>query len=100
LALQALDFYLSSPLEIAIVGEKSDERFAGLRDVLWDIYLPNRVIALCADDFDRAPEVVPLLAGRNSLEAQPLAYVCRQYACQTPVSLREDLKREIESARP
>jgi uncharacterized protein YyaL (SSP411 family) len=99
-ALQALDFYLSSPLEIAIVGEKSDERFAGLKKALWDTYLPNRVIALCDDDFDQAPAVIALLAGRNSIGNQPTAYVCRSHACQAPVNSWEDLKREIESSRP
>ena len=78
---------------------KSDERFAELKEALWDAYLPNRVIALCADNFDRASEVVPLLAGRNAIGEQPKAYVCRSHACQAPVSSRQDLKREIESAR-
>ncbi len=84
LALTALDFYLTSPLEIALVGDVKDERFLELRRTLWETYLPNRVIAQCVQDFDRAAAQVPLVIDRNTLTTQPTAFVCRNYTCQAP----------------
>src|SRR5205085_1732723 len=60
LALQALDFYLSSPLEIAIVGQTADQQLGQMTNAVWQTYLPNRVIAVLANDFERARQVVPL----------------------------------------
>src|SRR5256884_25315 len=56
-ALTALDFYLASPLEIAIVGNRTDARFDELVRGLWQGYIPNRVIATCTEQFDRAADI-------------------------------------------
>jgi len=97
LALQAVDFYLSSPLEIAIVGDQSDELFNELNQAVWDIYLPNRVIAPLKDDFKRAPEIVPLLTGRNGIGGPATAYVCRSHTCEAPVFSPDDLRRHLNN---
>jgi uncharacterized protein len=97
LALQAVDFYLSSPLEIAVVGEASDERFIQMTKTVWDTYLPNRVISLLGNDFDRAPQVVPLLAGRNDPKDRPMAYVCRSHTCEAPVFSPDDLHSQLSN---
>jgi len=95
LALQALDFYLSSPVEIAIVGNASDEELAQMTKAVWDTYLPNRVVALLANEFARAPQVVPLLTGRNDPNGGTTAYVCQSHTCQAPVRSSDDLRRQL-----
>ncbi len=94
-ALTALDFYLSSPLEIAIVGDASDSRLGELWRAAWDAYLPNRIIALCTVHFERAAARIPLLAGRNTLEARPTAFVCQDYACQLPALSPNELRKQL-----
>jgi uncharacterized protein YyaL (SSP411 family) len=94
-ALQALDFYLSSPFEIAIVGKPSDERFVEMTRAVWDTYLPNRVIAPLAKDFARAPEVVPLLANRNDPGHSAVAYVCRSHTCEAPANSADELRNQL-----
>src|SRR6185369_6678191 len=94
-ALQAFDFYLSAPLEIAIVGKLSDGRFVEMTKAVWDTYLPNRVIATLAKDFDRAPEVVPLLANRNDPGLSAVAYVCRAHTCEAPANSPDELRRQL-----
>ena len=96
LALQALDFYLSSPLEVAIVGQ-DDSRFSELQAALNDTYLPNRVIALCRSDQERAAGLLPLLQGRTSVD-EATAYVCRSHTCQNPVSSPDDLRQQLASS--
>jgi len=98
LALTALDFYLASPLEIAIVGRPSDPRFSELYQSLWRTYLPNRVIALCTDSYERAAALVPLFNGRNALQTQPTAYVCKDHTCRSPAFSSSELAREMRAA--
>jgi uncharacterized protein YyaL (SSP411 family) len=95
LALQALDLHLSSPLEIAIVGSESEAQFTQMRRTVWDTYLPNRVISLLTNDFDRAAEVVPLLAGRNNSDGPTAAYICRSHTCEAPVFSAADLGHQL-----
>ena len=97
LALQALDFYLSSPVEIAIVGQTDDQQLGQMTSAVWQTYLPNRVIAILANDFERAPNVVPLFEGRNTPTSSPLAYVCRSHTCEAPVHSADDLRRQLNS---
>jgi len=93
--LTALDFYLSSPLEVAIVGTRSDDRLDGLIRTFWSRYLPNRVLALCTNSFEAAASRIPLLDGRNTLETQPTAFVCEGYSCKTPALTVEDLGQQL-----
>ena len=94
-ALSALDFYLASPLEIAVVGAPSDSRLEPLVRALWQTYLPNRVIALCTEDYEKASSRLPFLVGRNTLATQPTAFVCRANTCQSPAHSAEDLARQL-----
>src|SRR5262249_7495233 len=96
-ALSALDFYLASPVEVAIVGKNSDKRLAELLDTFWKLYLPNRVLALCTEDFEKSSANLPLLQGRNTLESQPTAFVCEGYACQVPALTANDLAQQLSA---
>jgi uncharacterized protein YyaL (SSP411 family) len=94
-ALTALDFYLSSPVEVAIVGSSSDIRLEGLIRTFWRLYLPHRVLALCTKSFDKAASRIPLLEGRNTLETQPTAFVCEGYACKNPALSDDELEKQL-----
>lgn len=93
--LAALDFYLSSPLEVAIVGTRPDSRLDGLIRTFWRGYLPNRVLALCTNSFEAAASRIRLLEGRNTLETQPTAFVCEGYSCKTPTLTAEALEQQL-----
>ena len=93
--LTALDFYLSSPLEVAIVGTRSDSRLDGLIRTFWRRYLPNRVLALCTNSFEAAASHIRLLEGRNTLDTQPAAFVCEGYSCKTPALTAEELEQQL-----
>jgi uncharacterized protein YyaL (SSP411 family) len=99
-ALQALDFYLNAPVEIAIVGDPDDGRLAELVRVIGQTYVPNRVIALCTKGFEEAAAVVPLLRDRDTLASQPTAFVCEGYACKTPAYAADELLRQLTSRPP
>ena len=92
----ALDFYLSTPKEIALVAGLSDPATQSLLEVIYGGYLPNKLVV------GRDPSApgqgsfeVPLLEGRGMISGRPTAYVCENYACQLPVTEPEALAGQL-----
>ncbi|HEX8888752.1 MAG TPA: thioredoxin domain-containing protein [Pyrinomonadaceae bacterium] len=95
--LGALDFHLSTPKEIAIIGESEAEATRSLLREVWTRYLPNKIIAQAQEGDESAAELVPLLRDRNLLEGLPTAYVCENYTCQRPTNRPEELARQLST---
>jgi uncharacterized protein YyaL (SSP411 family) len=93
----ALDFYLSTPKEIAIVGNGDEPATESLLTVIYRRYLPNKVLVGCEPGDNSGPRI-PLLEGRSMVNGHPTAYVCERYSCQRPVNTPEALARELEPA--
>jgi len=84
-ALSAVDFLLSMPKEVAIVGKDQ----ADIRPLLaetWRRYLPNKVVAPGFGDDSDTAQITPLLANRPLLNGLATAYVCEHFACKQPVT--------------
>jgi uncharacterized protein YyaL (SSP411 family) len=82
----ALDFRLSSPHEIAVIGERNASDTKALLAALAAHYLPNKVVACAAPNDEQATQTIKLLAARPQIGAQATAYVCHQYRCEAPVT--------------
>jgi uncharacterized protein YyaL (SSP411 family) len=93
-ALGAIDFYLSTPREIVVVGEEAQARTL-LREV-WGRYLPNKVVVRSTGDDKDAARLVPLLQERTAKDGRATAYVCESYTCQQPVNTPEELAAQLE----
>jgi uncharacterized protein YyaL (SSP411 family) len=91
--LQALAYVLSKPREIAIVGDPDAADTQSLLSVLRDGYRPFQVVALGAAD-TQSP-AVPLLQDRGLVEGQVVAYVCRDFTCQAPVTEPDKLQAQL-----
>jgi uncharacterized protein YyaL (SSP411 family) len=82
----ALDLYLSSPSEVALIGDlRSGEMLEMLRAV-WGSYVPNKVVAACYPEDEEAMRIVPLLAYRPPVDGHVTAYICRNYVCEAPTT--------------
>ena len=82
----ALEFSLSPPREIVIVGPRNDPATADLRRVLFNTWLPNKVVA-ARDPADTVPvDNVVLLRDRNMINNQPTVFLCERHACRAPVN--------------
>lgn len=93
--LGALDFYLSTPKEIAIIGApEAGETRALLREV-WARYLPNKIAARTTEGDTRSAQVSPLLRDRPMINGRPTAYVCEHYTCQAPTNSAAELGRQL-----
>ncbi len=82
-ALNALDLYLATPKEIAIVGPPESE----VARAALEPFDPNAVAA-----FGPA-EGVPLLEGKDLVEGKPAVYVCERFVCQRPATSPADLRQ-------
>jgi uncharacterized protein YyaL (SSP411 family) len=93
--LAALDFHLSRPREVAIVGDPQAQDTQALVDTVYALYLPNKVVAGRTPADEEAARLVPLLADRPMRDGQPTAYVCEGYACKNPTTDPEELARQL-----
>ena len=92
----ALDFYLSSPREVAITGDPGSEATRALLAEVHRHYLPNRVVLGAGDGGELAG--LPLGTGRESIGGVPTAYVCENYACRLPTADPAELARQLAGA--
>ena len=93
--LAALDFYLSTPKEVAVVGPLDDPDTVALLRTVNGRYLANRVIVGADGESAAATSGLPLLEGRGMVDGRPTAYVCENYACQLPVTSAEALAAQL-----
>jgi uncharacterized protein YyaL (SSP411 family) len=90
----AIDFALSKPKEIAVVGDPSHPDTRALLDVIVKPYRPNQVVAVRAAGDGSA---VPLLEGRTQLDGRATAYVCENFSCRLPVTESDALASLLAS---
>ena len=102
--LGVLDFYISIPKEIAIIGSREDTDTQALLDTVFSRFLPNKVVVGTdagreqeGTDTLAAAEGIPLLEGRGKLDGKATAYVCENYTCQLPVTDPAALAAQLES---
>src|SRR5829696_1247584 len=92
-ALSAVAFLLSTPKEVAIVGNSPADIRPLLAEV-WRTYLPNKVVAPAFD----GTLTLPLLENRPLVNGLPTAYVCEHYTCKQPVNDVSVLAAQLTAA--
>ena len=93
--LSAIDFLLSTPKEVAIVGRDAAD-VQPLLEVVWRKYLPNKVVAPGTAGETEAENQLPLLQNRPLVNGQATAYVCEHYTCKQPVTDPASLPDQLE----
>ncbi|MBM4121433.1 MAG: DUF255 domain-containing protein [Nitrospira sp.] len=88
-SLAVADLLLAGPVELALVGTQGDPGYEALRAEVNRIYLPNRIIAHhdpAQQSQERPVTQHPLLVGKGLVGRRAALYVCRNFACQTPLT--------------
>jgi uncharacterized protein YyaL (SSP411 family) len=93
--LSALDFYLSSPAEVALVGDPESADMAAMLRAVWKPYVPNKVVAGRDPSDEVAAALVPLLESRPQVGGRPTAYICRNYICEAPTTDPDEVRSEL-----
>jgi uncharacterized protein YyaL (SSP411 family) len=97
-ALCALDFHLSAPREIVILGDKDSSEMKALRAEVWKPFLPNKIVVQAAANAPTGAAAIPLLAGRTLIDGQPTAFVCEGYTCKQPTTQPDELASQLGAA--
>jgi len=80
-----LDWYLSWPKEVVVVGPRGNPMTEALLATVYQRYVPNRTV-LVVDEAKRAGErELPLAVGKTTITGSPAAYVCHRRTCSAPV---------------
>ena len=95
--LGALDFHLSSPHEIAVVGPLASAETQSLLDAVHGRYLPNRVLAGFDPSDGASHDDLPLLEDKVMRGGLPTAYVCHSYVCRQPVTDAAELAEQLSA---
>ncbi|MBI4582170.1 MAG: thioredoxin domain-containing protein, partial [Planctomycetes bacterium] len=96
--LLAVDRFHASATEVVIVGPAASPATRGLIRTANQGYDPHRVVLLLDPTAVGAADLrgrVPLLAGKEQIDGQPAAYVCRNRTCRRPVVTEDDLRGEL-----
>ncbi len=94
-ALGAADMAVRGAVEVAIAGDPGDGAFGSLAREVANRYLPALVLA---GGEGKGADGIALLERRGGVE--PVAYVCRAYACDAPTEDPAVLGRQLDALRP
>lgn len=95
--LGALDFYLSTPKEIAIIAPAESEQMRDLLREVWMRYLPNKIVAQAVEGDARSADLVPILRDRTMINGRATAYVCEHYTCQSPTTSTAEFAGQLSN---
>ena len=94
----ALDLYLSTPREIAIIGPRNHPETSELLHILCGTLLPNKVFAAYdPNDPDPVAEL-KLFENRQMIDNRPTVYLCEHYTCQAPITGSASLRAQLRGA--
>lgn len=96
--LTALDFVVSSSMEIVIAGDPAKPETMQMIESVRSRFLPNAVVFVVPNgpDGDRVRQIIPLVQDKRSLGGRTTAYVCEHFACQAPTDDVEELEQLLD----
>jgi uncharacterized protein YyaL (SSP411 family) len=88
--LVAASFAAGDAVEVAVVGDPSDDATRELLAPVWSSWRPFQVLA-GAPPSAAGESAIALLQDRPQIDGRPTAYVCRDFVCALPVTSAERL---------
>lgn len=83
-SLAVADLLLAGPVELALIGTPGKPDYEALYAAVNRPYLPNRIVAHHNPSGPSTSH--PLLSGKTLVQGRAALYVCRNFACQTPIT--------------
>ncbi len=86
--MSALDFSLAKHRQIVIAGAPGADDTRALLRMVWQRYIPNRVLLLAdgAEGQRQLARWLPLLANVTRKQGRATAYICENYVCNLPTA--------------
>jgi uncharacterized protein len=82
-SLAVIDFLEAKPSELALIGVPGAADRTALEHAIAKHYLPNHLVGHADPN---QPSALPLLAGKSLVDGRAALYVCRDFACQAPIT--------------
>lgn len=92
----ALDFHLSTPEEIVIIGPRKSPVTSDLLRVLNAKWLPNKVMVACDPDDTMPLRELNLIGDKKMVNDQPTVYLCKGFTCKPPVTDPDSLAKLLQ----
>jgi uncharacterized protein YyaL (SSP411 family) len=87
----SLDWYLTTPREIVVLGARGDTMTESLLSTVHRRYLPNHSVLVVESARRGGKSDLPLAIGKTSVNGKPTAYVCQRQTCSPPVTDHDQL---------
>ena len=84
--LTALLFSRTSTKEVVLVGKKDDRHADELLRLIREDFRPFTLSIYATDEHEGLKEVVPFIENYKMIDGKTTAYVCRNFACEAPVT--------------
>ena len=88
----AVDYYLDSSKEIAIIGKRNDAATKEVLSYFRSEFMPNKVIAFAEPD---QTEAIPLTDKRVMKSDKTTIYVCEDQICKFPTNDLKVVKKQL-----
>ncbi len=99
--MSALDFSLAKHRQIVIAGVPGADDTRVLLRLVWQRYIPNRVLLLAdgAEGQKRLARWLPLLATVTRKQGRATAYICENYVCNLPTTDLTTVARLLDGSQ-
>jgi len=89
----AFSAYAAGPQQIVVVGEGAS---GPLTRTIAQRYLPfATMLGVAEEQGDRLAALLPIVGSMKPVNGKPAAYVCRNFACEAPVTSVEELEQAL-----
>jgi len=90
----ALDFHLSSPVQVVIASKNMEEAQAFAAEI-GRHFLPNKIVVFLQSGVTEKelPDLTALIKDKVAIQGKPTVYICENYTCKAPITNLKDLKR-------
>ncbi len=95
--LLALEMFHRPPVEIAVIGDPAHPTTEAMLRAIGRRFLPSKVLAGAPDrpSGDLARKI-PLLEGKSLVDGKPAVYICKDFACQAPITDLAELEKRLD----
>jgi uncharacterized protein len=97
--LNALDFGFGPSREIVVTGNPAEDSTREMISLIHQSFLPNKVLLMRPEgegEEKKALQLSPFLEPLRPMNNRPTVFLCSQYACQSPMTEVEELKKVLE----
>jgi uncharacterized protein YyaL (SSP411 family) len=95
---RALSAWHAGVTQVVLVGDPDRADYLALRDELAGTWLPFGIVVPVTPGKQRGlSQCLPWIASMTQRDGRATAYVCRDFACQEPVTRREDLRAVLKA---